>query len=305
MELRHLRTFLAVAEELHFGRAAARLNMAQPPVSQQIQQLEKDLGVRLFERSTRSVSLTAAGQAFLDPARAVLDDVDLARRAAVYGTTGVTGKVSLGFSSISSRKALPLLLRAVRREQPGIELALRGRTFGGAMVGQILYGALDLGMARLPLRERSLDWHVFDYEALVAALPTDHPLAVREALTFEDLAEQTFITFPAVAGSPVREATMHIAAQHGFSPRVLHEAPDTFAILSLVAAGVGVTITVSSVEQISLPGVCFRPLTGRLPMLAAVFAWNGRSTNSALPAVVEIAKRLLPTPSPSPALLYD
>ena len=303
VEIRHLRTFLAVAEELHFGRAAARLHMAQPPVSQQIQQLEKELGVQLFERNTRSVSLTKAGQALQGPAQKVLNDLDLAKRAAMFGSSGITGRASLGFASVSSRRVLPLITRAVKGSEPGIDLALQGQTYGGAVVNQILSGSLDMGLARLPVRDPSIDWHIIDFETLVAALPEDHPLAAKPELEVADLAGEPFVTFPGTQGSTVRDATALIALQAGFSPRIVQEAPDSYTILSLVAAGVGITVTVSSVQHIQMPGLCYRAFSTPVPKMAAVLAWHKKNTDPALHAVVAIARELLPTPEPEPVLL--
>ncbi|WP_367403269.1 LysR substrate-binding domain-containing protein [Kocuria marina] len=303
MEIRHLRTFLAVAEELHFGRAAARLHMAQPPVSQHVQQLEKELGVQLFERNNRSVALTEAGRALLKPAERVLIDVDLARRAAMFGSTGITGRVSIGFAGASSRQALPQITRAVRTGQPGIDLALRGQTYGGAVENQVLAGELDMGFTRLPIRNPGLQWHVFDYERLVIALPEDHPLTQKDQLDVEDLEGEPFVSFPATQGSTVRDATTLVALNAGFTPRIVQEAPDSYTILSLVAAGVGTTVTVSSVQHIELPGLCYRPFSTPVPQLAAVLVWRKNSTNPALQAVLDIARELLPPPTPVPELL--
>lgn len=305
VEIRHLRAFAAVAEERHFGRAAARLHMAQPPVSQQIQQLEAELGVKLFERSTRSVSLTAAGQAFLEPARRVLNDMELARRAAVFGTAGISGSVSIGFAGASSRYALPAITRAVRNAQPGIELSLRGQVYGGAAISQILSGELDIGLTRLPIRDSNIESHVFDFETLLAALPEDHPLASKPSLKVADLAAEPFITFPATKGSTVRDATSLVTMQAGFMPRIVQEAPDSYTILSLVAAGVGVSITVSSVRHFEMPGLRYREFDEETPRLAAAIAWHKGNTDPAVLEVIDLAKSLLPTPVPVPSLVLE
>ena len=294
MELRHLESFVATAEELHFGRAARRLHLAQPALSQQIKQLEAELGTRLFHRSTRSVSLSDAGAALLEPARGILRDVELLKRSARLGPSEVVGRVTLGFTGASSRGALPELARAVRAEQPGIELMLVGQTYAGTAVADIAAGRLDIGFARLPLADPGLQSIVFAREELVVALPSDHPLAERERIAVADLAGEPFVTFPGVQGSSVREALMRVAVEAGFAPKIVQEAPDSYTILSLVAAGVGVTLTVSSVQHIEPPGLVYRPLEDPPPPLEAALVSRRGDHSAAVRAVWEIAGRILP-----------
>lgn len=296
MELRHLTGFIATAEELHFGRAAARLHLAQPALSQQIRLLEKELGVELFHRNTRSVTLSDAGKALLGPAKQVLVDVEIARRSAILGNSEIVGRVIVGFAGASSRNVLPVLARAVRAEQPGIELVLQGQTYAGTAVAEVAAGDLDIGFSRLPVNNQSIATRVYGYERMVAALPSDHPLASRETIRVSDLASEPFVTFPGTQGSTVRDALIHVAMGAGFTPRIMQEAPDSYTILGLVAAGVGVTITVSSVQHINTPGLVYRDLEDELPELAAVLAWRKDNVSTATHAVLEIAQRVLPTP---------
>ncbi len=294
-----------VAEELHFGRAAERLHMAQPQLSQQIKQLEKELRVKLFERNTRSVMLTEAGEAFLEPARKVLVDVELAKRAAIMGSAGIVGRVKVGYAGASSREALPTLTRAVRAEQPGIELVLLGQIYGGAAVRMVASGELGIGFARLPITKEGLSTHVYEYERLVVALPTDHPLANEESIDLRDLAEDRFVSFPGTLGSTIRDATVHLALQAGFVPRILQEAPDSYTILGLVAAGVGVTITVSSVQHVNFPGLIYKELKGDVPHLAAVLVWREADATRDLLAVLDIIRRAMPEPTIVPKYLIN
>lgn len=296
VELRHLAGFIAIAEELHFGRAAAKIHMAQPALSQQIRLLEKELGVSLFHRNTRSVSLSDAGKALLGPAKQVMADVDIARRSAVLGISEIVGRVTIGFAGASSRNVLPILARAVRAEQPGIELVLQGQTYAGAAIAEVMAGDLDIGFSRLPINNQSIATRVYGYERMVAALPSDHPLTGRETIRVSDLASEPFVTFPGTQGSTVRDALIHVAMGAGFTPRIVQEAPDSYTILGLVAAGVGVTITVSSVQHINTPGLVYRDLEDDLPELAAVLAWRKDNVSTATHAVLEIAGRVLPTP---------
>ncbi len=217
MELRHLRAFLAVAEELHFGRAAKRLQMAQPPLSQQIRQLEKELGVQLFRRNTRSVRLTGAGEAFLAPVRTVIDDFDTAVRAARSAGRGEYGRVTIGFAGASSHETLPRLTRAVRAAHPGLELVMTGQTYANVALNRVADGSLDLGFVRLPVNRPGVEHRVIDEEELLCALPLDHPLARYDAVPLGELADEPFVSFPANTGSTVRDALTAACESAGFT----------------------------------------------------------------------------------------
>ncbi|MCC9742776.1 LysR family transcriptional regulator [Streptomyces sp. MNU89] len=300
MELRHLISFVAVAEELHFGRAAKRLRMAQPPLSQQIRQLEKELGVQLFERSTRSVRLTSAGQSFLKPVRTVLDDLDIAVRVAKAAGEGEYGRVTVGFAGASSHATLPLLTRAVRAAHPGIELVMKGQTYATVALDRVADGSLDLGFVRLPVNRPGIASRFIGEEELLCALPSDHPLAERERIAVADLAAEPFVTFPANAGSTLRDATLRVCEEAGFRPRTVQEAPDSYTILALVAAGVGVTLTLSSCLHIQQTGLVHRPLDGPPVRLRSALAWRRDNPSAALRSVLAVAEEALPTPPTPP-----
>jgi DNA-binding transcriptional LysR family regulator len=296
VEFRHVVGFVAVAEELHFGRAAERLHMAQPPLSQQIRALERQLGVQLFERSTRATRLTPAGEAFLPHARQVLAEVDLAQRAATAGGSGEIGRVSIGFAGASSHAAIPKLTRAVRAAHPGIALRLEGQTYAGTALARVAARELDLGFVRLPVRRKGVRTRVFELERLVAALPTDHRLVREKDIDVADLADEPFVTFPGAQGSSVRDHLVRTAMNAGFTPRIVQEAPDSYTILALVAAGVGVTLTVSSVQHIRQSGMVYRALRGDVPVIASALAWREDNASTALRTVLRTSERVLPTP---------
>jgi DNA-binding transcriptional LysR family regulator len=298
MELRHLTAFTAVAEELHFGRAAKRLQMAQPPLSQQIRQLEKELGVQLFERNTRSVRLTSEGEAFLGPVRAVLEDLDTAVRTVKAAGRGERGRVTIGFAGASSHETLPRLTRAVRAAHPGLELVMKGQTYANVALSRVADGSLDLGFVRLPVTQPGVAYRVIDEEELLCALPSDHRLAGLESIPIAILADESFVSFPANAGSTVRDATVQVCESAGFHPRVVQEAPDSYTILALVAAGVGVTLTVSSVRHIQQGGLVYRPLAGPPVRRQAALAWRVDNPSAALRTVLAVAEEALPTPRP-------
>ena len=295
MELRHLAGFVAVAEELHFGRAAARLHMSQSPLSQQIRLLERDLGVELFERSTRSVQLTAAGRTFLEPAREVLASASVARRAARTSGRGEIGRLSLGFAGASSAVTLPLLTRAVAAELPGIEVALHGPHFSAEVVGRIAEGALDLGFATVA-NPRGLGTRLVRRDPLLLAVADVHPLAERESVALDELAAEHFVSFPAARGSEVRALSVRSCLEAGFSPAIVQEAPDSFSLLSLVGSGVGVALVVEAARSIRLDHVVFVPLEGEPPLLPVCLVWRQIDESAVMRAVLDVAERVLPTP---------
>lgn len=296
MEMRYLKSFIAVAEELHFGRAAERLYMAQPPLSHQIKKLEKELGVQLFERNTRSVRLTSAGESFLEPARDVLLGIEVAVRAAQNAGKGEYGRVTVGFAGASSHESLPLLTRAVRLAHPGIELVMRGQTYANVALSRVAAGSLDLGFVRLPVTQPGVESRVIMNEEMICALPSDHKLAQRKRIPIEALAEEPFVSFPPNSGSSVRDAAFRLCEGAGFNPRIVQDAPDSYTILALVAAGVGVTLTLTSCQHIQQTGLVYRPLAKPGPLMQTALAWRTDNPSAVLRAVLAVAEEALPTP---------
>ncbi|MGW2343842.1 LysR substrate-binding domain-containing protein [Streptomyces sp. NPDC001661] len=300
MELKHLTGFVAVAEELHFGRAAERLHVAQSPLSQQIKLLERDLGVKLFDRTTRTVRLTPAGQALVEPARKLLADASSVRRTVRAAHLGEVGRVSVGFAGASSYAALPLLTRAVTSQLPGIELLLEGQTYSGEALRRVNDGTLDLGFVALPVR-RGITARVVRMERLVLALPDSHPLADRAEVPVRALADEPIVTFPLSRESAVRDAMVQACHDAGFAPRIAQEAPDSYNMLALVGAGVGVAVVVESARNIHLEHVVFRPLAGdEVPVLPIALGWRTGNPSAALQAVLRVARDVLPTPDDAP-----
>lgn len=301
MELRHLRAFLAVAEELHFGRAAERLHMAQPPLSQQIRQLERHLGVQLFARNTRSVGLTSAGEAMIEPARRVLADVEDAERAARAGGRGEYGRVTVGFAGASSNTALPVLARAVRATYPNIELEMQGQLYANAALARISDGTLDLGFVRLPFVAPGVEYCVIEREELIVALPEDHPLAEKHQLSLRDLAGELWVSFPADSGSSLQSLLQQVCHAAGFTPNVIQAAPDSYTIIALVAAHVGVTLTLTSVMRANLDvAVAYRRLVDDLPVIESAIGWNSQNPSAAVRSVVDLVKVAFAEPADLP-----
>lgn len=242
--------------------------------------------------------MTSAGESFLQPVRTVLDDLDTAVRAAKAAGRGEYGRVSIGFAGASSHETLPLLTRAVRAAHPAIELVMTGQTYANVALARVADGSMDLGFVRLPVTQPGVSHRVIDEEELVCALPSDHPLATRESVPIEVLAGEPFVSFPANTGSTVRDAMVGACEAAGFNPRVVQEAPDSYTILALVAAGVGVTLTVTSVQHIQQNGLVYRPLAGPPIRRQAALAWRADNPSAALRAVLAVAEDALPTPRP-------
>ncbi len=260
MELRHLRYFVAVAEELHFARAARRLHMAQPPLSQQIKSLEDELGVRLFDRSHRRVRLTDAGAAFLTGARRTLATAERAADAARRAARGETGRLAIGYVASVAYQLLPAILRAFRRRAPDVTLVLEEMS-SAEQSRALAAGTLDVGFVRRPPPiEPGLAGIVVRREPIVLALPRGHALAALRVIRLSELRAEPFIVFPARPRPSWADVAIDLCRRAGFEPAVAQEAIEMTSALSLVAAGIGITLVPASVRAIRRPGVVFRPI---------------------------------------------
>ncbi|WP_030418579.1 LysR family transcriptional regulator [Streptomyces sp. SCSIO 75703] len=298
MDIRWLEAFIAVAEELHFGRAAARLRLAQSPLSQTIRKLEKELGAKLFERSTRSVALTPAGEAFLPHAHRVFEELELGRQSTRASAGEVYGTVSIGFSGALNHLTLPPLTRAVRQRYPAVTLSLTGRVMTRDGIEQLERGGLDIAFVGLPIAPSSVRTRLIGREPLGAALPIDHPLARESAIRLVDLAGEGFITTPAAVGSSLQESTLQACVKAGFRPRVVQEITDPYMILTLVSAGVGVALMPSGIAEIMSSAAVFVPLREEPLYMDHALAWREDNPSPVLRAVLEVAEEVLPTPGP-------
>ncbi|WP_027908408.1 LysR family transcriptional regulator [Pseudomonas sp. URMO17WK12:I4] len=263
MELRHLRYFVAVAEELHFGRAADLLGISQPPLSQQIQALEQELGVRLFERSNRHVALTDAGRLFLEETRQTLaqvsKSVDVVRRA----EQGEIGELQIGFTaSAPFVSIIPRAVFAFRQAFAAVHLDLQEMT-SSQVCQALVEKKLQIGMIRPLELPGELDAVELLREPLVALLHAGHPLAGEHngGLALAELADQPFVFFPRSYGTGLYGQLFSLARQAGFTPRITQEAHEALTIIGLVAAGLGVSVLPASFRRIRIDGVVFRTLT--------------------------------------------
>lgn len=271
MELRHLRYFVAVAEERHFGRAARRLRIAQPPLSRQIQSLEAELGFSLFDRSRRRVELTPAGAALVPHAQRVFEALDLGIREAGRAASGQIGRITIGYASSVAFSGLPELLRAFRARSPAVDVVLR-ELAPQEQVDAVKSGRIDVGFIRGPLDDAELASRLVRSEPLVVSMPEGHALASRKRITLKMLAGEPFVSFPRVRGPAFFDFLMRLCHDAGFTPRIVQEAPQ-LDIVSLVAAGFGVALLPDSVRGARRPGVVFRPLAGTPPTELFV-AWR-------------------------------
>jgi DNA-binding transcriptional LysR family regulator len=295
IDLRQLRAFVAVAEERHFGRAAERLHMAQPPLSQMIRRLEAGLGATLLFRTTRRVELAPAGEVLLPRARQVLAAVDAAEDDARRAARGEFGRLSVGFTGSATYALLPPLASALRADLPGVALELRGEMLTPAQVGGLLDESLDLALLRPPVDRPELMVEVVRSESLIAVLPRSHRLAGENAIALEELADDPFVTYPSHFRSVLHDAVDETCASHGFQPRTALEVAETATLVSFVAAGIGVSLVPASVARMTVVGAVYLPLVGQTEELNLALAWRAADRSPVLEQALEIARREVPS----------
>jgi len=303
MELRHLRYFVTVAEELHFGRAANRLHLSQPPLSMQIKALESELGTRLLERSQRKVELTPAGAVFLREAREILVRVEQAAAAAQRAGRGEIGEITVGFVSIADYNVLPPVLSEFRAHHPGVRLNLREATTD-TQLRELAEQRIDVGFVLGPISDGSLATRPLLREPLVAALPERHAHArTRGALALARLADSPFILFPRHMAPGLYDDVVSFCRRAGFSPRVEQEAVQMQTIISLVSAGLGVALIPASMRNLGRTGVVYRGLREKSPETEILVAWRHADTGPALMRFLEsvdvVVQRRVPPRSDS------
>jgi DNA-binding transcriptional LysR family regulator len=294
MELRHLRYFVAVAEELHFRRAAARLHISQPPLSQQIRQLEAELDVKLLERSRRRVELTAAGEAFYARAREILDAVDDAARLARQVERGEVGRLSIGFVGSAMYSVLPDVLRAFRARREEVSLRLRELT-SAAQLDQLESGRIDVGFVRPDQPRSGIAVETILRERIVAALPESHRLASRDRLALHELAGQPMVMLSRTGSPGVRDALETATDRLGGEGQLVQEVTEMQTVIGLVAGGVGFSLVPESVQSLAREGVVYRPLTDG-PSIELALAWRAGDRSPVLAAFREVVGEHRPPP---------
>jgi DNA-binding transcriptional LysR family regulator len=282
MKFRHLRYFSTVATELHFGRAAEKLHIAQPPLSKQIQDLEKELGFELFVRSKRAVTLTPAGQAFLIEVNQVFQQLDRAIDIGKKTSRGELGQISIGFVGSATYNILPIMLQQFRDRYPHVRIELHELTTDRQLIW-LREGRIDLGLIRPPIVEKDLVSQVIFQESLVIALPIGHPLATLETIDIKLLAAEPFILFPRQLALGLYDPIIALCQAAGFSPQVVQECIQMQTIVSLVSANMGVSILPESIREAQRQGVVYKPIRsgstsiGKLATIAIVWRLNDPS----------------------------
>lgn len=289
MELRHLRYFVVVAEELHFGRAATRLSIVQPSLSQQIHQLEDELGFPLLRRTKRSVELTDAGQVFFEKAQQILAQVQEAKRAAQRAYRGEVGRLVLGYVSSSTYDLLPMMLRAYRDRFPHVEVVLRELTTH-EQVRALEEESIQVGLLRLPINTPMVQVEVIRQEPIVCALPEGHPLTPHERIAVSMLANEPFVLQSRQYGGGFYTQVMKLCLAAGFSPHVIQEVTETHTIVSLVAAGIGVSLVPLSTQNLRSQGVVYRELEGTAPLTEMAVAWQRNVRSAIVQNFLEVAR---------------
>jgi DNA-binding transcriptional LysR family regulator len=294
MELRHLRYVVAVAEELHFGRAAARLNMSQPPLSQQIRQLEEEIGTKLFRRTNRQVRLTEAGHAFVNEARLILAHADHAAKLAVRASKGEIGQLTVATVTSTESGFFTVvvdILRAFARRYPDVRLVLRSLN-PGQQVQALREGRIQVGFLTLPVddEELAIDW--VRGEPLMLALPENHALAKKSGVPLRALATEPHIMFSRSLFPGYYDLIVGSCRNAGFSLNIVHEADAIYTILALVAAGLGVSLLPASIRETPRKGIVFRKIQGPLPQIEMGAAYRRDASSNVLSSFLEVVNEV-------------
>ncbi|MBS1230077.1 MAG: hypothetical protein H6R17_3354 [Proteobacteria bacterium] len=265
MDFRQFRYFVTTADELHYARAAERLGVSQPALSQQIKALEKQLGVQLFARTNRRIELTEAGAAFLQEARATLEMAEKSVRIAQDTARGEAGTIDIGYvGSVMYEMRFPRLLKAYCQQHPQVRLTLYEQAIL-AQIDAVFQRQLDIAIVREPLPQQmpeGIEFFTLSSQRLVAVLPVDHRLAKAQSIALSELAGDDFLAFLDPQGVGLGHALLELCHEAGFEPRIAQRVSEIATMISLIAAGFGVSLMADLVSHLRLPGVCYVPLSG-------------------------------------------
>jgi DNA-binding transcriptional LysR family regulator len=289
MELRHLRYFVTLAEELHFGRAAERLHIAQPPLSQQIRQLEVELGFQLFHRTKRTVQLTEAGQVFLGEVQQIFQQLDRAIQVGRKTSRGEMGQLVVGFVSSTAYNVLPTILRTFRTRVPDVSLELHELSTE-QQLQWLREGRIDVGFLRLPVDEDTFSVATIFQEPLVVALPETHPLANGASVSLRSLSNELFIFFPRSIAPGLYDQIISLCQQADFSPTVAQEAMQMQTIVSLVAAEMGIAIVPESLQHLQRTGVVYKAIQEPTSKVAIAMIWRCNDTSPTVQRFLEVVR---------------
>ncbi|WP_328954272.1 LysR family transcriptional regulator [Kitasatospora purpeofusca] len=290
LPLPQLHAFTVLAEELHFGRAAARLGIAQPPLSQQIARLETKVGHPLFVRGPGRVALSPAGRELLPSAQRALAGLADGLAAARAVGSGRAGRLRIGFSASLALTVLPGLLRTFRERFPAVELDIREMTTAPQLAA-LHEDAVDIGLLREPPpagEEGALGFRTVLTEPFVAVLPSDHPLAARRTVGVGALAEEPFVLLPRAVGPRLYDRITEVCGSVGFAPRIVQHAVEWQTVCALVGAGLGVSLAPASIRRIRLRGVAFRPVEPGTARTRVAVAWRREDPNPLVARLLEV-----------------
>jgi len=289
VELRQLRYFAAVANELHFSRAAQQLSIAQPALSHQIRQLERELDVELFTRTTRAVDLTPAGRALADEAETILRSVERVAAAARKTTNVQRGTLRIAATPSAVTSVLPQLLRAFHDRAPHVDIELR-EAGNGAQLEALRGGDLDAGVVHAPLGADDMASQPLVEEKLMAVIPEGHPLAGSAEIPLAALADERFVLFPRTRSKDLHDELIAHCRRRGFTPRIEYEVVAMTAALAIVRAGLGITLLPESLAEGRESGAAFVPLTPPAPTMIQLLIWPRGSSAPAVPLLREAAR---------------
>jgi len=290
MELRHLKYFIAVAEELHFGRAAKRLNISQPPLSQQIMQLEKEIGVRLFNRTKRRVEITPAGLVFFEEARRIMVLSEDAVRRTIRADKGEIGRLAVGYIGSANYSVLPQAIREFRKQFPDVDLSLAEMNTS-TQIEALREGRIHVGFLRPPqgIENEGLSIEPVFREPLMVAMPRNHHVKGGTSITLRMLAKESFIMIPRQRGPGYFDYIIALCQQEGFSPRIVLEASQFHTIIGLVAAEIGIAIVPASMQSSRFKGVVFRTIEGGAETILNV-AWVNSNQSLVLHNFISVTR---------------
>lgn len=292
MELRYLRYFLAVAEELNFTRAAERLNMAQPPLSQQIRKLEARLGVTLLRRTKRRVELTEAGRAYLRQGYQAIEAMERGALLAQRADRGEIGQLAIGILVYTSYTFIPLILREFRARFPEVHVVLRLLT-NTQQIAALRSGQVDVCFVRPPIDNPDVTSKLVSRERFMLALPATHPLADKPSVSIKQFKNDAFIMYTRELGHTFCGALHQFCSKAGFSPKVALEVSQINAAVGLVGSGMGVAMVPQSIERLHLDDVVYKPISEKAPNVDILLAWQGGQPSPLLKSFIEISTKNL------------
>jgi DNA-binding transcriptional LysR family regulator len=289
MELRHLRYFLAVAQTLNFTRAAEHLHMAQPPLSRQIRELEEELGVELFDRRGKRVTLSSAGMVFAERARRILESADAAVIDSQRAARGEIGRLAVGFFEHIAYTLLPELIREFQQRFPDVSIELRWFT-AAEQVNALARGEVDVAFVRAVPADSNLTSTMILREPFVIAIAKDNPLTAKRTISIGDCANMRVINYRKDVAPDYHAMINHLCALGGFTPSPLFEMGQIYASLGLVSSGFGIALVPASVQRVHMDNVVYRPLRERHAVSELLLAWTNPSPPAVLTAFVELAR---------------